>query len=170
MILKQITIQGKQGSKEVLQQMLTDLLVSTLQEKGCEKYTLFSSEDEDDTFIIMAGWKDEASLETHKKSEHFHTFVSGSAKLIKSQKSVALTPVEIEAADVQHPLDRMYDLAYDTSLNIPFAGPTTKKILDKAHIREVGKGFMLGFKPFYPRRTFDFIAAQSRKLSDKKKS
>ncbi len=168
MILKQITIKPNEGAKQALQKLLTNLAASALQEKGCDMFSLFSTDD--DTFMIMAGWIDEASFDLHKMSGHYLGFIKSSAKLIASQKSLLIEPIEIELPDDRHPLDKMYDTAYDTSLSIPFAGPTTKHILEKAHMREVGKGFMIGFKPFYPRRTFEFIAKQSRKLSKNKKS
>ena len=168
MIFKQITITPIRGSMQTLQTLLTELASAALTEKGCEMFSLFRADD--DRYIIMANWKDEKSFHAHKTSEHYLRFIRNSAELLTSQKSLLLEPLEIKPPDNRHPLDKLYDTAYDTSLSIPFAGPTTKKILDQVHMREVGKGFMVGFKPFYPRRTFDFIAKQGKKLSKPKKS
>ncbi len=166
MIINEISITPKEDEKKAVLALLVDLIKAVRKEKGSKSAELYTLYEQDGDLMAKFGWKDEAAYLAHQEGKAFQTFHDEAASLVETLHSRMLMHIVIE--NEQHPLDDIYDAVYDLSLSIPFAGPTTKKILDKAHMREVGKGFMIGFKPFYPRRTLGFIGKKSSEFLEKK--
>lgn len=166
MIIEQITISAKEGKQKELLATLVDLIKAVRKERGCKSAELYASLEQTGEIVAKIGWKDEASLRKHIEGENYKHFQEAATPLVAGSVVQLLNHVLIK--DDQHPLDEIYDAVYDLSLSIPFAGPTTKRILDKVHMREVGKGFMVGFKPFYPRRTFSYIGKKTNEYLESK--
>jgi quinol monooxygenase YgiN len=161
MIIHQITITPKEGKQKAAVELLVNFVKDVRKEKGCKMAELYALHEQHGDLMIRVDWKDENALIAHKQSEHFKTFQRDSISLIEEQRLQTLTHLPVVIKNDQHPLDEIYDFVYDLSLSIPFAGTTTKKILEKVHMREVGKGFMAGFKPFYPKRMLEFVGKKA---------
>jgi len=163
MIIHQVTLTPKVDQHKAVVTMQVDYIKDVRKEKGCEMAEMYASHERRGDLMMMIGWKDENALLLHKQSERFRKFQDDSAFLVEEEHFQTFTHLPVVIQNDQHPLDEIYDFVYDLSLSIPFAGPTTKKILDKAHMREVGKGFMIGFKPFYPNATLAYIGHKLKK-------
>jgi len=164
-LIEHITISAKTGREKALLAALVDLIKAVRKEKGCKSAELYVSHVQEGEMVVKIGWKDMESLQNHKEGRAYKHFQAIAGADVESTHVQVLTHVLVKD---EHPLDEIYDSVYDLSLGIPFAGPTTKRILDKAHMREVGKGLMVGFKPFYPRRTLGFIGKKTNEYLESK--
>lgn len=55
--------------------LITKLITSSKQEKGCIEYSLFSDRENADKFILIEKWESQSAIESHNNSEHFKTIV-----------------------------------------------------------------------------------------------
>lgn len=163
MIIHQITFTPKEDQHKAVVALQIDYIRDVRKAKGCEMVEMYASHERRGDLMMMIGWKDENALLAHKQSERFRQLQDDSALLVEEEHFQTFTHLPVVIQNDQHPLDGIYDFVYDLSLSIPFAGTATKKILHKAHMREVGKGFMIGFKPFYPKETFAYIGHKLKK-------
>ena len=87
---KKITLKAKNDKIEELKSLLSLMLKPSQEERGCIKYELFQLKDEPQTFFLIEIWEDDASLDAHKKSEHFVHFKSVVGDLIVEKGSIAI--------------------------------------------------------------------------------
>jgi quinol monooxygenase YgiN len=63
------------GNEERVEQTLLALAAATREEPGCRAYRPARSVDDPRVFVIYEEYDDEAALEAHSASEHFHRHV-----------------------------------------------------------------------------------------------
>lgn len=55
--------------------LATTLVEKSRQEPGCISYDMYQDIRDENTFIFMEVWKDEAAIEKHNMSDHYTTIV-----------------------------------------------------------------------------------------------
>ncbi|MEM5010399.1 putative quinol monooxygenase [Niallia taxi] len=66
----------QEGKEAAFLEEVCTLVKASREEEGNISYQLVKSVEEENTFIMIEGWKDQAAIEQHNASSHFQGFVS----------------------------------------------------------------------------------------------
>ena len=67
----------KEGELAAVLSLLAELIAKSTAEEGNLLYQIHQSNSDETTLVLYEGYKDEAALAEHRKSEHFQTLVIG---------------------------------------------------------------------------------------------
>jgi len=65
----------RQGKKEKVINIFSELIEETRKENGCILYTLNESVNDPDTLAVIEAWETQEALDAHMVSEHFKRLV-----------------------------------------------------------------------------------------------
>ncbi len=68
---KKVTFVAKEGHAQQLKTLLEGMVLPSRAERGCLKYNIYQLESDQNRFIVIEAWEDEAALEGHKHSKHY---------------------------------------------------------------------------------------------------
>lgn len=78
----------KKEEKDNFIQLAKEVVKETRKEDGCVAYDSFENSYEDNHIVFIEIWKDEISIENHKKTKHFQDFVSAIGGLLNKDLEV----------------------------------------------------------------------------------
>lgn len=85
-VCKIARITGKPGQSEQLRQALARLESATRQEPGCVEFTFFQAISDQDSFVLLEHFNNQAALDAHMMLKHTQEFFS--AQLVASVAAV----------------------------------------------------------------------------------
>ncbi|WP_428664871.1 putative quinol monooxygenase [Runella sp.] len=83
--------QVKEGQLESVQNLFSEVIEKSTGEEGNLFYKIHQSLSDPNTFLLYEGYKDEASLETHRNSDHFKQIVVGQIVPLLQHREVVIT-------------------------------------------------------------------------------
>ncbi|MFD2262184.1 putative quinol monooxygenase [Lacibacterium aquatile] len=86
-------VQARPGHAETLLAAQQQLVVETLQEKGCLKYELHRSNEREGLVIFVESWETHADWQAHMTGEAMQRFQRSAGELIADAVIDQLTPV-----------------------------------------------------------------------------
>lgn len=89
MILLTIRMQAAPGKRKELLQAVTSLIPSVKKMKGCHRYNLCCSVEDDDELCLLGEWESREDLDAHLRSEFFKVLL-GAMSLLKSPQEMRL--------------------------------------------------------------------------------
>lgn len=72
-----VRLRFDQGDVEAVGEMLRKLTAASRQEPGCVSYVAHFVESEPTTVLIYEQYRDDAALEFHRNTPHFHEYAVG---------------------------------------------------------------------------------------------
>lgn len=70
-ITKNVIFVAKDGHINDLKRLLTAMVKPSQQEEGCLLYEIYQKKEQENTFVVIETWADEAALDGHKQSAHY---------------------------------------------------------------------------------------------------
>ncbi len=77
------TILAKSKDRDAVKAELLKLIEPTLKEDGCIRYELFCDNDNENLFIFLEEWQNDALLSQHLKSEHMNQYTAATKGMIE---------------------------------------------------------------------------------------
>ena len=89
-----VRLRFDQDHLDQVREQLSSLTVASRQEPGCVSYSAHFVEDEPTTVLIYEQYQDEAALEHHRGTPHFHQYaIGGFYQLMKDRAIERLTAI-----------------------------------------------------------------------------
>jgi quinol monooxygenase YgiN len=81
----------REGQLAAVLSLLGELTAKSIAEEGNLLYLIHQSNSDENTLILYEGYKDESALAEHRKSEHFHTLVTGKIVPLLQDREIVIT-------------------------------------------------------------------------------
>ncbi|AEP85310.1 MULTISPECIES: putative quinol monooxygenase [Bacillus] len=91
MIVLQAYIKVKPEKREEFLSEAQSLVQHSRAEEGNAQYDLFEKVGEENTFVMLEQWKDEAAMKFHNETAHFQGFVAKGKELLSAPLDVVRT-------------------------------------------------------------------------------
>ncbi|PRS06208.1 antibiotic biosynthesis monooxygenase [Bacillus atrophaeus] len=91
MIVLQAYMKVKQEKREEFLAEAQSLLSHSRAEEGNVQYDLFEKVGEENTFVMLEQWKDEAAMKFHNETAHFQGFVAKGKEFLSAPLDVFRT-------------------------------------------------------------------------------
>ncbi len=66
------------------------LIKASNEEEGCIRYELHKALNEENTYLMIEEWKDQAAIDFHNQTEHFTTIVPLFRDMLRQEQRVVL--------------------------------------------------------------------------------
>jgi quinol monooxygenase YgiN len=83
-------VQGKPGTADAIEQVLSRCAVPSRAEAGCLFYTPHRDLDHADRFVFFERWASRAALAEHERTEHFQQLVRDLTPLVDKPLDVSI--------------------------------------------------------------------------------
>ena len=84
----------QEGKEAAFLEEVQALVKASQAEEGNVSYNLVKSVEEENTYLMIEGWKDQAAIESHNKSSHFQGFVAKAGEYLAAPLEAELYHAE----------------------------------------------------------------------------